>query len=135
MIRRPPRSTQSRSSAASDVYKRQGQGGRISKRNENSAAVGQRFLCMQVGGGDDRLSGSKRICQGAARYLLRVEVRRDVDVAREQQLDDVALRHVFIDEGDVVLNSEALDRLDELIAVLLAIVAAQLRVSLARDHV
>ena len=27
MIRRPPRSTQSRSSAASDVYKRQGQGG------------------------------------------------------------------------------------------------------------
>ena len=26
MIRRPPRSTQSRSSAASDVYKRQGQG-------------------------------------------------------------------------------------------------------------
>src|SRR5450756_2911136 len=28
MIRRPPRSTQSRSSAASDVYKRQGAGGR-----------------------------------------------------------------------------------------------------------
>src|SRR5450756_3254607 len=27
MIRRPPRSTQSRSSAASDVYKRQGKGG------------------------------------------------------------------------------------------------------------
>src|SRR5680860_1408782 len=27
MIRRPPRSTQSRSSAASDVYKRQGDGG------------------------------------------------------------------------------------------------------------
>ena len=27
MIRRPPRSTQSRSSAASDVYKRQGEGG------------------------------------------------------------------------------------------------------------
>src|SRR5680860_860150 len=29
MIRRPPRSTQSRSSAASDVYKRQGSGDRI----------------------------------------------------------------------------------------------------------
>src|SRR5680860_1169861 len=29
MIRRPPRSTQSRSSAASDVYKRQGRGGTL----------------------------------------------------------------------------------------------------------
>ena len=29
MIRRPPRSTQSRSSAASDVYKRQGVGGAV----------------------------------------------------------------------------------------------------------
>ena len=33
MIRRPPRSTQSRSSAASDVYKRQGRGGERNGRN------------------------------------------------------------------------------------------------------
>src|SRR5680860_1340388 len=33
MIRRPPRSTQSRSSAASDVYKRQVDGGRLAEKS------------------------------------------------------------------------------------------------------
>src|SRR5450756_1671116 len=72
------------------------QAGGISERNEDSTAVGQRFLSVQVGGGDDRLAGPERICQGDAGYLLRIEVWRDVNVARKQQFDDVSLRHVFI---------------------------------------
>src|SRR5665213_1999398 len=38
MIRRPPRSTQSRSSAASDVYKRQTESWRLDRANAESAA-------------------------------------------------------------------------------------------------
>ena len=43
--------------------------------------------------------------------------------------------HVLIDEGDIVLEAEALDRRDEMVAVGLAIVAAQFGVGLTRDQV
>src|SRR5680860_1922045 len=50
MIRRPPRSTQSRSSAASDVYKRQVQG--IIDGGERYCDLRGRGLLMQPLGGD-----------------------------------------------------------------------------------
>src|SRR5665213_4561179 len=51
MIRRPPRSTQSRSSAASDVYKRQGgMGGTMSERRLGSigASTGAAFAVLEL---------------------------------------------------------------------------------------
>ena len=90
---------------------------------------------MQVLSRDDRLSGPERVGEGAARDLPRVEIRRDIDVARQEQIDDVPLRHVFIDEGDVVLEAEPFDGLHQVIAVGLPFVPAQLGVRLTRDHV
>ena len=45
MIRRPPRSTLDRSSAASDVYKRQGQGGR--RRKDGAGNLAQKLNVSQ----------------------------------------------------------------------------------------
>src|SRR5882762_6669004 len=109
--------------------------GRVSKRDEESAVICEGFPSVQIGRGDDRLSRAKRICKGPAGDLLWVEVWRDVDVACQQQLDDVPLSHVFIDEGNVVLKSKALDSLDQLISIPLAIDATQLRMCLSRDQV
>src|SRR5450756_1704826 len=54
-MRRPPRSTQSRSSAASDVYKRQGYAGR--RRLEAVAAVNQDHTLGLVGTFGDKVQG------------------------------------------------------------------------------
>ena len=114
---------------------RLGQSRRIPKGDQDSPAVSQGFLGMQVGSRDNRLPGPERVREGATRDLLRVEVWRDIDIAGKEQLDDVPLGHVFIDERNIVLETEALDRLDELVAVDLAIAATQLGVGLTRDQV
>src|SRR5450756_1967142 len=48
MIRRPPRSTQSRSSAASDVYKRQGQPVLLLHAREDEVVPSQQVYCLVV---------------------------------------------------------------------------------------
>src|SRR5438270_11383258 len=114
---------------------RLGQGRRIPRRDQDSPAVSQGFLGMQVGGRDNRLPGPERVREGATRDLLRVEVWRDIDIAGKEQLDDVPLGHVFIDERNIVLETEALDRIDELVVVDLDIAEKQLGVGLICDWV
>src|SRR5678810_1424687 len=57
MIRRPPRSTLDRSSAASDVYKRQGIGQRAPRGRE----------ALRIGGPPDRPIGQRRTCRNTER--------------------------------------------------------------------
>ena len=59
--------------------------------DQEPAVVGERLLRVEVRRGDDRLAGAERVGQRAAGDLVRVEVRRDVDVGGEQVLDDVLL--------------------------------------------
>src|SRR5680860_894602 len=72
MIRRPPRSTQSRSSAASDVYKRQGPGTAVLLGNVGCVEVGRQ---QRLG----RLAGVARLLvdHGGVRRDLRVADRTD----------------------------------------------------------
>ena len=64
-----------------------------------------------------------------------IEVGRDVDVGRQQQLDDLLLAQVLVQERHVVVEIEALDHGEELVAVLLTAVAQKLGVGLAGDQV
>ena len=79
----------------------------IAEVDQHAPVVGERFLGMQVGGGDDRLAGAEGVAQRAAGDLVRVEVGRDVDVARQQELDHVVLPQVLVHEGDVVADAQA----------------------------
>ena len=59
MIRRPPRSTQSRSSAASDVYKRQGEHGTVKEvegKNRVFVLAPGDFVVEEAAGGISELS-------------------------------------------------------------------------------
>ena len=67
MIRRPPRSTLGRSSAASDVYKRQGQAFALSGGGES--AFGRRRLVGQV----QRQRGGGQQKDGRPRRRIRIE--------------------------------------------------------------
>ena len=58
MIRRPPRSTLDRSSAASDVYKRQGQGFKGSRKSTPFAAQ----VASEVAGRAAIEQGIKNVC-------------------------------------------------------------------------
>src|SRR5450756_2834784 len=76
MIRRPPRSTQSRSSAASDVYKRQAGMDRLAARDDRGRddRRGREVAPLGVGGADaDRLVGEL----GGERVAVRLAVRDD----------------------------------------------------------
>src|SRR5680860_428851 len=65
MIRRPPRSTQSRSSAASDVYKRQGEEATWSRREQSGVRRSDRTAAELVDGNrayEDRFGRVFLIC-------------------------------------------------------------------------
>src|SRR5439155_14982712 len=66
----------------------------IARLDEEPAAVGERFRRVEVAGRDDGFSGAEGVREGAAGDLVQVEIRRRVEVAREQVIDDLALREV-----------------------------------------
>src|SRR5450756_1673005 len=95
MIRRPPRSTQSRSSAASDVYKRQVEH-RIAHRQEQRGTV-----WIESGAGDERLlcvTGEEPHIARRVSDFLKREVKSDLEAASRRAADalGVAIKRVSI---------------------------------------
>src|SRR5450756_2164860 len=89
MIRRPPRSTQSRSSAASDVYKRQGRGfavvaAEVRNLAQRSAAAAKEIKVL-IGDSVDKVdAGSKQVDQaGATMNEIVTAVKRVTDIMAE----------------------------------------------------
>src|SRR5680860_520274 len=86
MIRRPPRSTQSRSSAASDVYKRQA----VRTVRVDATLPVDRLGWVEVGGveeaGLDADDPSERPFAGGTRYPVRAGVERELGRAADQQV-------------------------------------------------
>src|SRR5665648_237176 len=68
MIRRPPRSTLSSSSAASDVYKRQGSGGAVT--NDRRALRGAGARLAFLGGPGSRPRDRRRPCRSGDEWIL-----------------------------------------------------------------
>src|SRR5450756_1478807 len=101
MIRRPPRSTQSRSSAASDVYKRQHRGAaghrRPSRRHPRLARLPCRLLRAVVGRPPGRSAARRDALRGAARRhrpsASRHFLRRGVVAARVPRRDQLRPLH------------------------------------------
>src|SRR5439155_497939 len=77
--------------------------------DEDAPVVGERLYRVQVRRGDDGFPRAERVRERPAGYLVRVEVRRDVDVGGEQVVDDVLLFEVLVHEDHVVGQSQLLD--------------------------
>ena len=80
MIRRPPRSTLDRSSAASDVYKRQGRGQQLHAHRRHLAELHRRVLLPDV--------GQREGLEGVEGVTGFVEHRLDVIVATDTVHED-----------------------------------------------
>src|SRR5207249_855185 len=107
----------------------------VTERNDDAAAIGEDLARVQVRRRDDRLPCPERIRQRAAGDLVRIEVGRDVDVRRQQVVDDLPLREVLVHELHVVRDTEALRDLDERVAVRLAGLLQELGVRLTDDEI
>src|SRR5450756_1282432 len=106
MIRRPPRSTQSRSSAASDVYKRQREDRLLALLIADPDRLGRYLLMLLTDRPDDRFDGALREMQRAVarrdsyslstvpllELLLRTHVRYPERLAAVGRLLDVVRR-------------------------------------------
>ena len=103
--------------------------------HQEAAVVGQHFRRVEVRRRDDRLPGPERVRKRTAGDLLRVQVGRDVHIAREQVVDDLWLGQILVDEGDVVLEPELLGERPERVSISLALAPHELRVRLADDQV
>src|SRR5450756_1932906 len=91
MIRRPPRSTQSRSSAASDVYKRQIQ------HHATDHFQGNQFFGNQLG--RVQMIERKSVC-----FLLREKLNREFpfrEITRSDGLEHIAAMEVLISAGNL----------------------------------
>src|SRR5450756_410184 len=97
MIRRPPRSTQSRSSAASDVYKRQG--GMV---EAIDAGFVQREIQSSAYRYQKSIEDSSRIIVGVNKFQLQEEAPRDLLKV------DPALRQIQIDKIQQVKSTRDL---------------------------
>ena len=105
------------------------------KVDEHPAAVIERLGGVHVAGRHNCLARAERVGECAAGDLVRVEVRCDVDIGREQELDDVLLAHVLIDERDMIVHPERMNLRDERVAIVLALHAEEVGMRLARDEV
>ena len=103
--------------------------------DQDAPVLRERLLRVQVRRRDHRLARAQRVGQGAARDLVRVEVRRHVDVGGEQVLDDVLLVQVLVHEEHLVAETQLVDELLQAVAVLLAALLEQFGVGLAGDQV
>ena len=79
----------------------------IAKRHQHAAAVGQQFLGVPVGRRDDRLAAAERVGQRAGGDLRRFKVRRDVDVGRADELDQLVQLDEPVVEDDVLADAQS----------------------------
>src|SRR5680860_1078758 len=116
MIRRPPRSTQSRSSAASDVYKRQNQNRVVGRRRRSDIHLRQVRILGEVEpertplgtGQRDLLDGVESYCAEADRlgYGLSDD-RHRTSLHQPQDLDELplaAMAHAGLEEMTQMLE-------------------------------
>ena len=76
----------------------------IAPSNEDPTPIGKELASVTIGRRDDGLAGADRVRQRSGSDLLRVEVRRDVDVRGRQELGEFA----WADEA-VVENQARVD--------------------------
>ena len=81
---------------------------RISPGHEDAAPLREEFTRVQVGRRDDRLPGADRVRQCARGDLLRLQIRRDVDVRRGEKFDEFTLAHEAIVKDHAGVHAEPL---------------------------
>ena len=85
---------------------RAGDGRRIAPGHEHAPPVGQQLAGVEVRRRDHGLARAERVGQRARGDLLLLEVRRDVDVGRREELGELAVAHEPVVEDDAALDAE-----------------------------
>ena len=78
----------------------------IPERNQDAAPVAQEFLGVPVGSRYDGLSEPKTVGERARRHLGFVEIRRHVDVAHRNVVEQRRLLDELVEENDAVVDAE-----------------------------
>ena len=78
----------------------------IAERNQNAASVGQQFLRVPIGRRDHRLPQAEAVGQRAGCHLRLVQIRRDVDIAHRDEVEQRRLVDELIEEHDVIFDAE-----------------------------
>ena len=73
---------------AQEIHDRACDGLGVSPRHEYTAPVSEEFARIKIRRGDDGFAGANRIGQRPGRALLRLEVRRYIDVRGGEKLDE-----------------------------------------------
>ena len=105
------------------------------ERNKQAAFSREYFLRVRIGCRHDGFSSAERVGKGAAGDLLRIQIRRHIDIAGEEIVDDFRLTQVLVHEIDVSFKAPLADQLPQLGAVGLASTPNQLRMGLTDDQV
>ncbi len=103
--------------------------------HQRAGALRQRLLGMPVRRGDDVAAERERVAERAGRDLRRVEVRRDVDVARLQVIEQFLIVDEPVDELDIGLDTETDRQRFKRAAIGFALARHQMRMRHADDKV
>src|SRR5258705_6235881 len=93
----------------------------VPPRHEYTAPVGEEFARIKIRRGDDGFAGAYRIGQRPGRALLRLEVRRYIDVCGGEKLDKFAATHETIVKDHARVHAEFLSPPFQPFAVALAV--------------
>jgi hypothetical protein len=112
-----------------------GDGRRVRKRHQLTAAVGEQLFGIPIRRRNDRLAGADRVRQGSRGNLRRIEIRRDVDVRRADEFDQLLQADESVVEENVAVHPERAGQSFELQAVKLTFVPLDVRMGDAEDDV
>src|SRR5271170_5860728 len=78
----------------------------IVKWHEDAAAVSQQFLGMPIWRRDDRFAQPKTVGQRARCHLGFVKIRRDVDIAHRDEVEQRRLIDKPVEKSDMIFDTE-----------------------------
>ena len=109
--------------------------GRVAKRNQNAASIGQQFVGVPVRRRDDRLAEPEAVGQRSRRHLRLVEIGRDIDVAHRDEFEQRGLIDELAEEYHVIFDAKFAHPRHQAFAIGLALVPDQIGMRCAEHDV
>ena len=107
----------------------------IPKRNQNATPVIQKFLGVPVGCRYDRLSQAEAVGERARCHLGFIEIRRHVDVAHRNEVQECGLIYELVEEDDIIPNAKLPHPRSQEVAISLALISHKVRMGCAENDI
>ena len=89
----------------------------IAKRNQNAAPIGEKLPRMPIGRRYDGLAEAVAVGQRPRRHLRFIQIRRDVDVAHRDVVEQRGDIDKLVEEHDMVGDAELPGAFDQALAI------------------